>query len=127
MNNNNAPKNLDILIVMDDLFNFAAKESYLEKYSCELEYMVLEHILITAINRVAKTNHEEKRFVIKKLRNYIKAKYPNFYNDQVFKKLPIKRKVIAILNYYGYYNLSKTILSLNSVISNSKKSRKYHA
>ena len=52
MNNNNAPKNLDIIVVIDDIIHFAKENCLYERYEKVIEYMMIAHILITTINRV---------------------------------------------------------------------------
>ncbi len=51
MNNNNSKKNLDMIIIMDDIINYL-KEN--KKYDENIvSYLIFEHILITTINRLA--------------------------------------------------------------------------
>lgn len=114
MSNNNAPKNLDIISALDLIINFAKENGLYEKYKEDLDFMVIDHILITTINRVAKQTHEEKEQVIKKLREYVKKQLPEVKKLQVFKDMPTNRRIIASLNLAGLHKLSKSILALKS-------------
>ena len=67
MHNHNSRKNLDILKVMDQIVDFAKEHSLYEKYAYDLEYMYIEHILITSINRVAQQNNPEKGKIIREM------------------------------------------------------------
>lgn len=116
MRNNNAPKNLDIISALELIIDFAKKNGLYEKYKDDLDFMVIDHILITTINRVAEQTHPEKEVVIKKLREYVKRQLPKVTKLQVFKDMPINRRIVASLNLIGLHNVSKTILNLKSKI-----------
>ena len=51
MNNNNSLKNLDIIIVIENLIEYAKKNNLYDKNV--FSYLIFDHILITTINRVA--------------------------------------------------------------------------
>ena len=114
MTNHNAPKNLDILTVLDDIINFAQNRGLYCRYQEPIEFMVLDHVLITSINRVAKQTPPEKNNVIRKLRRYVLARDPRFYQDRVFTAMPRNRKLIAWLNAKGLHGVSKILLNLSA-------------
>ncbi|MDU4888894.1 MAG: glycosyltransferase family A protein [Clostridium sp.] len=114
MNNNNAPKNLDIISALDLIIDYAKQNGLYVRYKDDLDFMVIDHILITTINRVAKQTHPEKEQVIKKLREYVKKQLPEVRKLQVFKDMPTNRRIIASLNLSGLHNLSRRILNLKS-------------
>lgn len=116
MNNNNAPKNLDIIKVFNNIKGFAEKNGLYSKYKNDIDYMIIDHILITTINRVAQQTHPEKARVIKELREYVKKEVPDLKKLQVFKDMPLNRRVIANLNLLGLHKVSKGILSIKSKI-----------
>lgn len=113
MSNNNSPKNLDIITAFELIVEFAKENGLYEKYKEDLDFMIIDHILITTINRVAQQKHPEKENVIKELRRYIKKEIPNILNLKVYKEMPVNRRLIAYLNLKGLHNLSKSILSIN--------------
>ena len=106
MNNNNSIKNLDMLKVLDNLYA-AAKE-----YGCEdeVDYLVLDHLLRTSINRVAEQDSPDKKAVIKQMREYVHDKIPNLSACPIFKTQPTKVRVIMFLNYHGLESVSQFIL-----------------
>lgn len=114
MSNNNAPKNLDIISALDLIIDYAKQNGLYVRYKDDLDFMVIDHILITTINRVAKQTHPEKEQVIKKLREYVKKQLPEVRKLQVFKDMPTNRRIIASLNLSGLHNLSRRILNLKS-------------
>lgn len=116
MANHNAPKNLDILTVLDDIIAFAKEQNLFQTYQEQIEFMVLDHVLITSINRVAKQKHQEKHDVIEQLRAYVLNHYPKFDQDPVFRNMPRNRRMIARLNAVGLYRISRFILAVYAKI-----------
>ena len=114
MNNNNALKNKDILTVIENLQKFVDENQWKERYADVMEYLYLEHIMITTINRLEVQQNKEKKGVIRFLRAEVLKKYPKFYRDSVFKGLPRNRRIIARLNAAGMSKLSKWMLSLKA-------------
>lgn len=114
MTNNNAPKNLDILTVFDSLLSFAKEHNVYEQYQDTLTYMILDHILITSINRVAKMDHPEKETVIRQLRQYVEQHVSHV--SATLKRLGFSRnrRLIAMLNYHRMHHVSEKILSLSA-------------
>lgn len=110
MRNQNSLKNLDILTAFELLSNSAD-----ETLSDALEFIFIDHIFITAINRVARHKTKEKGRVIGKLRRIGLEKYPKFYKSNAFKSMPLKRRIIAFLNAYGCHKVSQFIFSFTSL------------
>lgn len=116
MTNNNAKKNMDIITVLNNLSDFVEDNSLSDKYSNVLEYLYIEHILITTVNRLKMQKNPDRNAVIKRMIGEIKAKYPKFYKDAIFKEMPGNRRIIAILNFYGLSSVSKLIFNVKSKI-----------
>ncbi len=114
MNNNNAKKNKDILTVINHLEEFVIANGWKEKYAHVIEYLYLEHILITTINRLENQENKDKKAVIRFLRKEVCKKYPRFYTGDVFKGFPMNRKIVACLNAAGLSVVSKFIFYLKS-------------
>ena len=112
MFNDNSKKNLDIVTVINNLKVYMEENGYDKEYKDLIEYLMIDHILITSINRVALHKNNDKKDVIKTMRNYVKGAYPNFKNDRVFKEMPRNRKIVARLNAAGLENVSKALLEL---------------
>lgn len=116
MTNNNAQKNMDIITVLNNLSEFVSKNNLTEKYSDVLEYLYIEHILITTVNRLQLQKNSEKNKIIGCMIKEIKTKYPQFYKSVVFKQMPKNRKIVAMLNYFGLSFVSMLLLKIKSAM-----------
>ena len=111
-----AEKNKDILTVMKRLDAFAQENGWSEKYADALEHMYVDHILITAINRLEQQKNKQKGKVIRYLRKEVWKRYPHFYKDKAVTQMPKNRQAIAFLNAIGLSNISKCILFIKTKI-----------
>lgn len=114
MSNNNARKNMNMLTVLENIADFAKEKGMEQKYRETMEYLYIEHVLITTINRVQCQKNKEKKSVIKAMIKSIKERYPRFYKSDVFKMMPRNRRIVAILNYMGLSNVSEFLLNVKA-------------
>ena len=121
MYNNNSEKNQDILVVLEHLVEYVEKNGWYEKYKNVLEYLYIDHVLITSINRVQKQTNEKKKIVINNLRKEVLKKYNSFYKDDAFREMPKKRQIIALLNAYGLCSMSMMLLKITEIIKNNTR------
>lgn len=119
MYNNNSEKNQDILVVLEHLVEYVEKNGWYEKYKNVLEYLYIDHVLITSINRVQKQTNEKKKIVINNLRKEVLKRYNSFYKDDAFREMPKKRQIIALLNAYGLCSMSMMLLKITEIIKNN--------
>ena len=119
MYNNNSEKNQDILVVLEHLVEYVEKNGWYEKYKNVLEYLYIDHVLITSRNRVQKQTNEKKKIVINNLRKEVLKKYNSFYKDDAFREMPKKRQIIALLNAYGLCSMSMMLLKITEIIKNN--------
>lgn len=112
MNNNNSEKNLDMLTVLADILTYAKNENLYEKFQYDIEYMYIEHVLITSINRVAAQKNNMKRKVIKKMRDFVLEQYPDFQKDDAFQEFSKKEQLIATLNAKGLEDIVRMLVLL---------------
>ena len=119
MYNNNSEKNQDILVVLEHVVEYVEKNGWYEKYKNVLEYLYIDHVLITSINRVQKQTNEKKKIVINNLRKEVLKKYNSFYKDDAFREMPKKRQIIALLNAYGLCSMSMMLLKITEIIKNN--------
>lgn len=113
MTNHNAPKNLDMITVFNSLLAFAKEHDVYDKYKDILDYMILDHILITSINRVALQNHPQREQVIQQLRSYVKQQVPAVKTRLKELQFSKNRYLIAILNAAGYHHMARKILTIS--------------
>lgn len=114
MRNNNSAKNKDILVVMGNLEKFVLENGWQQRYKDIIEYLYIEHILITTLNRLEEQVNSDKNKVIRYLRKEVLKKYPYFYKDEAFRKFPKNRQIVACLNAAGLSKVSKFIFYLKS-------------
>lgn len=110
MNNNNTRKNLDIIRIMENIRTFAEENGYMEAF----DYLLINHVLLEAIKRVAAQKTEEKREIIKTLRDYVKSYIPVLSANETFRAEPRGRRTVMWLNYHGMEELSMALLGMKS-------------
>ena len=114
MNNNNSLKNLDMLIVINDLIEY---QKELKIYDKNLtSYLIFDHVLITTINRVTAQKSKNKKEVLNKLVEYCHTNIGDYKKQKFYKTISKNRKIIAWLNYHKMYNISKIILKVKEKI-----------
>lgn len=111
MNNDNSIKNLDIIKATNDII-----ENNIEKDV--LDMLIIDHILIDAINRVHKQNSKDKKQVIKILNAYVKEHILSISNTKTFKSCALNKKIIMLLNYYNLGIISKWLLKIKKGVHN---------
>ena len=112
MRYNNSRKNLDIMAVIENLENYADQNGLREKVQRELKQLMIDHVLIEAINRVERQTSAEKKDVLRQLRRSALARYPDIFRDPVFRQQPRNRQVVARLNSAGLSVVSKWMVQL---------------
>lgn len=112
MNNNNARKNLDMLDIMRDIRAFADSGGYHDSF----ELLLINHVLLESIKRVARQNSPDKKAIIAALRDYVRENIPELSKCSAFRRESRNRRIIMWLNYHGLENVSLAILKLNGSI-----------
>lgn len=114
MSNNNSEKNLNILKVFDNLFEFVKENGLEEKYADTLEYLYIDHVMFSTISRVDQQKNKNKKAVIKELRKAFNARYPKFYKDKAFKSLPKRKRIFALINYMGLSKCTRILAKVKN-------------
>lgn len=112
MHNNNARKNLDMLTILDGIREHMDREENRDDF----EFLVINHLLLDTINRVAKQNSPDRAETLKTLRRYVKENIPSLRHCASFRKESANRRVIMFLNYHGLVGLSKLILRVKGLV-----------
>ena len=112
MHNNNAAKNLDMLTIMDML----EKEMVPAGYKDDFEFFLVNHVLLDSISRLANQDALERKEVIGKLRQYVRAKIPKLSGCSSYKKERRKRRLIMWMNYHGLEDAGQSILKINQTL-----------
>lgn len=108
MHNTNAKKNLDMLSIMEIIADAMKKEGH----ENDFEFLLINHVLLDSINRLACVDTLEAKQSIVKLREYIKAYIPALSASEAFRKESGRRRLIMYLNYHGLESVSRTIFKM---------------
>ena len=112
MNNENARKNLDMLEIMEDLREFTEREGRRDDY----EYLLINHVLLDSVNRLALQHTPAKLEVIWLMRAYVREHIPKLTACAAWQREPRNRRIIMKLNYDGLEDLSKLILNTKKAL-----------
>lgn len=112
MHNNNARKNLDIITILDGIREHMDREENRDDF----EFLVINHLLLDTINRVAKQNSPDRAETLRTLRRYARENIPSLRDCESFKKESANRRVIMFLNYHGLFGLSRFILRVRALL-----------
>ena len=113
MNNNNAKKNLDILTIMDHL-----ESEFLESGWDDYEFLIINHILLDAMNRVNDMKGaEDKKQVLCMFRNYVREKIPDLSRSKTFQSESKNRRLIMRLHYSGLSDIALYLLKLKGLLT----------
>ena len=113
MRNNNSAKNLDLLVILDMLADYMLKNGFKD----EFEFFVINHCLIDSINRVYRQNAPDRKNTVEKLHAYARENLPRLSQCASYKRESLNRRIIASLNYRGFYSLSRAMLDIKAKIS----------
>lgn len=110
MHNNNAAKNLDILRIMDmlepELVPCGRKDDF--------AFLLINHVLLDTISRLANQDDPYKKAVIREVRDYVRKKIPSLNACRSFRAETAKRRTMMTLNYYGLENMGQLILKVKN-------------
>lgn len=109
MNNNNARKNLDLLTVMMHL-----EDEFLPGDRDDYDFLVLNHVLLDAMNRVQAMDSEDKKEVLWLMRAFVHEKIPKLTASRSFQEESRNRRIIMRLHYLGLSGLAGTVLRLKN-------------
>lgn len=110
MNNQNAAKNLDILKIMEHI-----EEALCPEAKEDYEFLVINHVLLDAMNRVqAMKGAENRRMVMQHLRSYVQMNIPHLNCCRSFREEARNRRIIMRLHYLGLSNVAAILLSLKT-------------
>jgi len=120
MNNRDYRRNLEIIEAFNDLLGYYQEQGVYERYREELEFLVIEHIAVSAIGRVALGKSSENREVITRLQAYL-ATFEGLYDNPYLKTQTRNRKIILWCNRHGWYWATKLLLKAKQARKKEKK------
>jgi hypothetical protein len=78
----------------------------------DFEFLVLNHVLLDAMNRVQAMDVPEKRNVLWMLRSWVHEKIPQLSVCESFRRESRNRRIIMRLHYLGLSSLAALILKM---------------
>ena len=109
MNNRNFHRNLEIVEAMEDFLGYYKAQGAYEAYHNELEFLVIEHVAVAGIARVAMCKGKGKYDVIAKMQEYLSS-FEDLYGNPYVKDMARNRKIILWCNRHGWYWATKLLL-----------------
>ena len=108
MHNNNAAKNLDMLRIMDML----EKEPDGPNAAQDFEFLLINHVLLDTISRLARQEAPGKKEIIRQFRDYVRERIPRLEQCESYRAETRNRRIIMALNYRGLEDLGQWILRI---------------
>lgn len=109
MNNANCIRNLEIIQAFDEMLGYYKAQGAYETYKDALEFLVIEHVAVAAVARVAMGEGKERNEVLRKLQAYL-ATFDGLYHNPYLKNQARNRKIILWCNRHGWYWATKLLL-----------------
>ena len=109
MNNKNYRRNLEVIEAFEDLLGWFREQGAYETYKDAMEFLVIEHVAVSGIARVATGKGKERNEVIAKLQEYL-ASFENLYDNPYLKGQARNRKIVLWCNRHGWYWATKLLL-----------------
>lgn len=109
MNNRNFRRNLEVIEAFEDLLGYFREQGVYETYRDALEFLVIEHVAVSAISRVAMGRGAERNRVIAKLQAYL-AGFDGLYDNPYLKMQARNRKIVLWCNRHHWYWATNLLL-----------------
>ncbi len=108
MRNNNSRRNLEIIEIIEDIRRSIPDISGTDCF----DELIMGHVLLDSINRVALHKSVDRNTVIEKLRLYCRENVADLGASPAFKRQAKNRRIIMWLNYHGLHDVSRLLLSV---------------
>lgn len=115
MNNTNYLRNLEIIDAFEDMLGYFREQGAYETYRDALEFLVIEHLAVAAIGRVAMGKGKERMNVLAKMQDYLST-FDNLYDNPYVKTQARNRKIILWCNRHGLYWATKLLLGAKQAL-----------
>lgn len=115
MNNRNFRRNLEVIEAFEDLLSYFREQGAYDTYQDALEFLVIEHVAVAGVSRVAMGKGGERNEVIAKLQEYL-ASFDDLYHNSYLKTQARNRKIVLWCNRHGWYWATKLLLSAKRVL-----------
>ena len=110
MNNKNHRRNLEVIAAFEDLLGYFRECGVYETYKDALEFLVIEHVAVSGIARVAMGKGKERNEVIAQLQAYL-ASFEHLYDNPYLKGQARNRKIVLWCNRHGLFWATRLLMS----------------
>ena len=83
----------------------------------DFEFLLINHVLLDSISRLARQDVPERRRVIRKLREYVKRNIPNLAACSSFRAESGSRRTVMRMNYKGLEDAAQLMLKIKKLLS----------
>jgi len=114
MSSTKVERNVEIIEALEDLLDWFKKEGTYEEFREEIDYLIIDHVLVSATVRVLRSAGK-KHPLIEQLRSFTKENCPSFTsgkNYYVKHRMPRSRKIIYSLLRKKMYSAVKLIFRI---------------
>lgn len=115
MNNSNIQRNLEIVTALEDLIAYFKEKGVYETFKQELEFLIIDHIVVAGITRVILCDNADKKGVLKKLEEYISG-FEGLYNNKYISTLSSNKRLILKFNKHKLYFLTHLCMKIKNSI-----------
>lgn len=111
MHDKNIKRNYEIIEAIESIKDFYQKEKKYDLYKEELEFMMIDNLLISTFVRIITSSKKAKKD-LNKFWDYINSNFPNYKKNKYIKYLSRNRKIIYFLNSNKLYFITKIIFKM---------------
>lgn len=112
MQNSNVERNVEIIEALQDLLSYFKEQGKFEEFRNELEFLCIDHILVSASVRVIKI--DKKSPLLGQFRDFLETNFPAFRENPYLYTLSRNRRIVYRLLLKKRYGLVGLIFSVKS-------------
>lgn len=117
MTGSSVDKNLDIISAFDDVIDYYKKENIYNIFEKEIEYLVVEHVLLAAVVRVLSLSSiNNMKNNIKPYIDYVETNFKDYIRNPYISNLGLNKKTILFLVNHRMYFALKLLIDLRNAI-----------
>lgn len=117
MNSGNAERNLEVVNAFEDLLSYYRARGEYGRFCKELEFLLVEHVAVSAIARIASGRSKNKKELISHLRDYLSG-FDGLYDNPYLTTQNKNRRIILWLNRHRLYFITGLLINLKQVAKN---------
>lgn len=112
MQNSNVQRNVEIIEALEDILSYFKENGRYEEFQNELEFLCIDHILISASVRVIKI--DKKSPLLQEFRDFLETNFPGFRENPYLHTLGRNRRIVYRLLMKKRYGLVGLIFAVKA-------------